>query len=48
LAFYAFAEGQPHILAQVTSGGPLPLTYVIPFQIEKAHGAFGMSLVVRR
>jgi hypothetical protein len=46
LAFYAFAQGQPRILAQVTSGDPLPLTYVIPFQIAKAHGAFGTSLVV--
>jgi hypothetical protein len=46
LAFYAFAEGQPRILAQVTSSGALPLTYVIPFGIEKAHGAFGTSLVV--
>jgi hypothetical protein len=26
----------------------LPLTYVIPFQITKAHGAFGTSLVVRK
>jgi hypothetical protein len=48
LAFYAFAEGRPRILAQVTSGGELPLTYVIPFQIEKAHGAFGTNLVVRK
>ncbi len=48
LAFYAFAKGQPRILAQVTSGKPLPLTYVIPFQIENAHGAFGTSLVVSK
>jgi hypothetical protein len=46
VAFYAFAQGQPRILAQVTSGDPLPLTYVIPFQIAKAQGAFGTSLVV--
>lgn len=46
VAFYAFAQGQRRILAQVTSGDPLPLTYVIPFQIAKAHGAFGTSLVV--
>lgn len=45
VAFYAFAQGQPRILAQVTSGDPVPLTYVIPFQIEP-HGAFGTSLVV--
>jgi hypothetical protein len=48
LAFYDFAEGQPHILAQVTSGGELPLTYVIPFQIEKTRGAFGTRLHVRK
>jgi hypothetical protein len=48
LAFYAFAEGQPHILAQVTSSGALPLTYVIPFQIEKTRGAFGTRLHVRK
>lgn len=29
-AFYDLGEGQPRILAQVTSTGPLPLTYVIP------------------
>ncbi|HVC07662.1 MAG TPA: IPT/TIG domain-containing protein [Solirubrobacterales bacterium] len=46
LAFYDFARGQPRILARVTTGEPLPLTYVIPFQIEKAKGAFGTSLVV--
>jgi hypothetical protein len=45
VAFYASAQGQPRILAQVTSGDPLPLTYVIPFQI-KPHSAFGTSLVV--
>ncbi len=48
LAFYGFAEGHPRILAQVTGEGALPLTYVIPFQIEKAHGAFRTSLVVRK
>jgi hypothetical protein len=46
LAFYAFAKDQPHILAQVTSGAPLPLTYVIPFRIAKVRGAFGTRLVV--
>jgi hypothetical protein len=48
LAFYNFAEGQPHILAQVTSTGALPLTYVIPFQIERTRGAFGTRLQVRK
>jgi hypothetical protein len=45
-AFYDFGEGQPRILAQVTSTGALPLTYVIPFTIHKAHGAFGTILSV--
>jgi hypothetical protein len=48
LAFYAFAEDKPRILAQVTSGAPLPLTYVIPFQIAKGRGVFGTSLVVSK
>ncbi len=46
-AFYDFAEGQPHILAQITSTGTLPLTYVIPFTIYKAHGVFGTVLSVQ-
>jgi len=45
-AFYDFGEGQPRILAQVTSTGALPLTYVIPFTIQKAHGVFGTILSV--
>jgi hypothetical protein len=47
-AFYDFGEGQPRILAQVTSTGALPLTYVIPFTIEKARGVFGTILSVRQ
>jgi hypothetical protein len=43
-AFYDFGEGKPRILAQVTSIGALPLTYVIPFTIYKAHGVFGTIL----
>ncbi len=46
-AFYDFGEGQPRILAQVTSTGALPLTYVIPFTIEKPHGVFGTVLWVQ-
>jgi hypothetical protein len=45
-AFYDLGEGQPRILAQVTSAGALPLTYVIPFTIEKTHGAYGTALHV--
>jgi hypothetical protein len=47
-AFYDFGEGQPRILAQVTTTGALPLTYVIPFTIYKAHGAFGTTLSVQQ
>ena len=47
-AFYDFGEGQPRILAQVTSTGALPLTYVIPFTISKAHGVFGTILSVEQ
>jgi hypothetical protein len=46
-AFYDFAEGQPRIVAQVTSTGALPLTYVIPFTIYKARGVFGTLLSVQ-
>jgi hypothetical protein len=45
-AFYDFGEGQPRILAQVTGTGALPLTYVIPFTIYKAHGVYGTILSV--
>lgn len=46
-AFYDFGEGQPRILAQVTSSGALPLTYVIPFTIYKADGVYGTILLVQ-
>ncbi len=47
-AFYDFGEGQPRILAQVTSAGALPLTYVIPFTIYKTHGVYGTILSVEQ
>jgi len=47
-AFYDFGEGQPRILAQVTSTGALPLTYVIPFTMYKAQGVFGTMLSVQQ
>jgi hypothetical protein len=47
-AFYDFGEGQPRILAQVTSTGLLPLTYVIPFTIYKGHGVFETILSVEQ
>jgi hypothetical protein len=34
----------PHILAQVVTGEPLPLIYVIPVAIDKERGAFGTNL----
>jgi hypothetical protein len=46
-AFYDLAGGQPRILAQVTSTGALPLTYVLPFAIEKTRGGFATALWVR-
>jgi hypothetical protein len=47
-AFYDFGEGQPRILAQVTSSGALPLTYVIPFTIHKTQGVYGTTLSVEQ
>lgn len=47
-AFYDFEEGQPRILAQVTSAGALPLTYVIPFTIYKTQGVYGTVLSVEQ
>ena len=48
LAFYAFEGGEPRILAQVTTGEPLPLVYVIPFTMRKADGRYGTTLSVSR
>jgi hypothetical protein len=48
LAFYSSTGGVPRILAQITTAGPVALTYVLPFRLGKAHGAFGSSLTVRR
>lgn len=47
-AFYDLGEGQPRILAQVTSSGALPLTYVIPFTIYREPGVFGTVLSVQQ
>ncbi len=43
-AFNGTYHGHPAILAQVVSGPPLPLTYVIVFEVKKTHGAFGTAL----
>jgi hypothetical protein len=48
LAFYALAGGRPRILAQVTTGEPLPLVYVIPFTIKSANGRYRTTLSVPR
>jgi hypothetical protein len=46
LAFYAMEGKRRLILAQVETGEPLPLVYVIPFTIGKATGSFGTDLSV--
>lgn len=45
-AYYDFGEGYPRILAQVTSTGAVPLTYVIPFTIARARSVSGTTLSV--
>lgn len=45
-AYYDLGEGQPRILARVTSSGALPLTYVIPFTIRPGEGSLGTMLTV--
>jgi hypothetical protein len=44
-AFNGKLDGKPAVLAQVSSGAPLPLTYVIGFEVKKTKGTFGTSLV---
>lgn len=45
LAFNGKIKGKPAVLAQVSSGAPLPLTYVIGFEVKKTKGTFGTSLI---
>lgn len=45
LAFNGKVHGKPAILAQVASGAPLPLTYVIVFEVKKTSGTFGTELI---
>jgi hypothetical protein len=45
LAFNGKLHGRPAVLAQVASGAPLPLTYVIGFEVKKTKGTFGTELV---
>ncbi|MGA8744456.1 MAG: hypothetical protein WB507_01150, partial [Solirubrobacterales bacterium] len=44
-AFNARLGGHQAILAQVTSEHPLPLTFVIRFEVKKGGGQFGTDLV---
>ncbi len=44
LAFNGRLHGHPAVFALVTSGAPLPLSFVITFEINKIHGKFGTSL----
>jgi hypothetical protein len=45
LAFNGRYKGHSAIFAHVASGAPLPLTYVIVFEVKKGKGAFGTSLI---
>jgi hypothetical protein len=45
LAFNGKLGGHQAVLAQVSSGAPLPLTYVIAFEVKKSGGTFGTSLI---
>jgi hypothetical protein len=45
LAFNGRHKGKPAIFAQVATKAPLPLTYVIVFEVKKAKGAFGTKLI---
>jgi hypothetical protein len=44
LAFNGTYKGHPAIFAQVATGAPLPLTYVIVFEVSKTKGTFGTRL----
>lgn len=45
VAFNGRYKGHQAVFAQVASGAPLPLTYVIVFQVGKGHGPFGTKLI---
>ncbi len=44
LAFNGTYKGKQAIFAQVATGAPLPLTYVIVFEVSKTKGTFGTRL----
>jgi hypothetical protein len=45
LAFNGTYKGHQAVFAQVESGPPLPLTYVIVFEVKKTKGTFGTQLL---
>jgi len=45
LAFNGRYKGHQAVFAQVATEAPLPLTYVIVFEVKKTKGTFGTSLV---
>lgn len=47
-AYYSFDKKQPRILVRVVTGEPLPLIYVIPFELQAAAEPYATSLSVRR
>jgi len=47
-AYYSFDEQQPRILVRVVTGEPLPLIYVIPFELRSAPQPYATSISVRR
>jgi hypothetical protein len=44
-AFNARLNGRQAIFAQVTSEKPLPLTYVLRFEVRKSNGTYGTKLI---
>lgn len=46
-AFNGRYKGHPAVFGQVATGAPLPLTYVIVFQIEKAKAPYGSAFVAQ-
>ena len=45
LAFNGSYRGKAAVFAQVESGPPLPLTYVIVFEVRKTKGTYGSELI---
>ncbi len=47
LAFNGRYKGHQAVFAQVATGAPLPLTYVIVFQVKKVSGTYGTAFVAQ-